>query len=131
MGTNYYYVAEDKELLHIGKSSYGWEFMFRAQPDFSIFTRRQWLEFLSNAVHLRVGGDSGNVVVDEYGGPISLGEFELITLTSYRQNLYDKTKKRNHEKITNHTDYVREYNGTDHYTYKDIDGYSFSLNDFS
>ena len=69
MGTNYYVKTNDKvfkdgfdvdEILHVGKSSYGWYFSLHVIPERGINTLRDWLPILQNGV-----------IHNEYGETIS------------------------------------------------------------
>jgi hypothetical protein len=76
MGTNYY-VEDDPTCnnpahtltLHIGKSSAGWVFGFRAYPEKGLISWAAWQAFL-----LRPGGEP-RVIVDEYGREQKFEEF--------------------------------------------------------
>lgn len=74
MGTNYYVDADPTcnnpahtTQLHIGKSSWGWEFGFRAYPDLSLASWAQWRVFLQ-----------GRTIVDEYDETVTYAEFVAI-----------------------------------------------------
>lgn len=69
MGTNYYVKTNEKvfengfdvdEILHVGKSSYGWYFSLHVIPEKGINTLRDWLPILQNGV-----------IHNEYGETIS------------------------------------------------------------
>jgi hypothetical protein len=73
MGTNYYNhhdrcdkcgPAASRE--HIGKSSFGWRFLFHTEPGLP----RSWAEWKERLA-------KGHIV-DEYGEPITLEEFEAL-----------------------------------------------------
>ena len=72
MGTNYYAKPREDPLnlsgegLHIGKSSGGWEFLWRAHKDRDLISAAAWRETLS---HPSV------MIVAEYGLEITLDEF--------------------------------------------------------
>lgn len=65
MGTNYYVKknhcdsCDRYDTIHIGKSSYGWVFMFRAHEDIPLLSWKQWKEYLK-----------GSKIQDEYGAPV-------------------------------------------------------------
>lgn len=136
MGTNYYYKSKkscqhpnketsedgcwdcfdtDFKMLHIGKSSKGWNFSFKAYPELGINSFQDYLEELID-----------KDIYNEYGEKIKLSE------------LYDLIKvKQKNPKNKNHTiwcrndkDYsVRKHGEED--CYIDVEGYSFSLVEFS
>lgn len=80
MGTNYYAfkklecsgpcehcsVSEDDPRTHLGKSSFGWKFIFRAQSTWGKGAALDdWLDLVDNADHIE----------DEYGMVLSKDEF--------------------------------------------------------
>lgn len=79
MGTNYYVKTEQKppcatcghqeviEPLHIGKSSFGWQFLFAPYPDHGLTSWAAWQAYLD-----------GKTIVDEYGGESNLGALQEI-----------------------------------------------------
>lgn len=73
MGTNFYLHTDvcldcgrPKEILHIGKSSMGWRFLFQAHP--GLTTWDAWRSALA---------DSKNHIVDEYGQRVAFDLLEL------------------------------------------------------
>lgn len=69
MGTNYYAKVKDApalEPLHIGKSSGGWEFLWRAHPELGLESVTQWRKFLD---HPWVE------IYTDYGSPVTLTAF--------------------------------------------------------
>jgi hypothetical protein len=56
----------DAEGLHIGKHSGGWEFLFRAHPDFGLTSTTSWRQFLD---HPWV------TIVAEHGVTVTASEF--------------------------------------------------------
>jgi hypothetical protein len=81
MGTNYYAIIKEcdsckrnSELLHIGKSSAGWQFLFRLYEDKGLISWKAWKKFLAN-----------KKIEDEYGHPISYDEFvdTVLVKTDY------------------------------------------------
>lgn len=109
MGTNYYAVKIKPSLynrvIHIGKSSFGWLFLFRDNEEFHTYPQfKKWLE---NNV------DTGEYVLfDEYDEKVS--KDDLLKLIDSKQN--DENCK----------------NNTENFSYsKNIDGYRFSDRDFS
>lgn len=72
MGTNYYCKTGRKdtyhsfdvdEILHVGKSSYGWYFTLQIYPEKNLTTLRDWIPLLQNGV-----------IRNEYGEDISYDE---------------------------------------------------------
>jgi hypothetical protein len=92
-------------LLHIGKSSFGWNFNFRAHEGIRSYT--EWL------IALTVGLSRGGIIVDEYGREMSLEGFQKMV-----DNKQD-SKFRCH---------AREYG---HNTFLDPGGFSFIDGEFS
>jgi hypothetical protein len=79
MGTNYY-AATDRcphcgradEKLHIGKSSFGWAFLFRAHLDYAprpLTSWAAWRELLAQP---------GTVITNEYDEVVALEDFESM-----------------------------------------------------
>jgi hypothetical protein len=70
MSTNYYAKWPDYpsglEGLHIGKSSYGWEFLFRAHPGLELTTAAAWHRFLGHPWVDIVTEDGTAVELDEF-----------------------------------------------------------------
>lgn len=65
MGTNYYAVPT-RGAIHIGKSSIGWAFAFRDQPEWHSFRElKQWLK--------KHQGDY--LIIDEYDRVVDLQDF--------------------------------------------------------
>lgn len=81
MGTNYYFKTESKK-LHIGKSSFGWEFLFRKNEDLGLNSRQDWLDFLY------MNQDRG-IIRDEFGKEESLITFAEITDSNHRQKMFN------------------------------------------
>lgn len=124
MGTNYYWHCpirakcltcghqEPGERLHIGKSSGGWTFSFRAHEDPPLKSYAQWLRWLRQP---------GGRIVDEYG--------REHTLEAFMAWVEKKKGEQN-----NHTLYVRE-NPALHWCadrcFLDPEGHSFSMGEFS
>lgn len=105
MGINYYAVKKKpclyNRVIHIGKASAGWLFLFRDNEEFHTFL--QFKKWLNNGEY---------VLFDEYGREVDKDE------------LLDSIKKgQNDEKIKNNPDNFNEY-------CKNIDGYRFTDRDF-
>jgi hypothetical protein len=111
MGTNYYYIVPkcptcgNRDILHIGKSSAGWKFMFRAHPEKEIKAFRDWVRVLSR-------GDGH--IEDEYGRKIEF--YEFLRMVYYKQ----EHEPQSHA-VANPSDN----------DYLDGDGFSFSRGEFS
>lgn len=110
MGTNYYAVKKKPtigEPLHIGKSSYGWKFLFQEinkyngfDENLEIHTYKQWKDFLENNDEI--------VILDEYD--------EQISAKDFLQMVEEKQKIENKDNFSD---------------CKNIDGYRFNDRDFS
>lgn len=98
MGTNYYYKGKKKD-YHIGKSSYGWAFLWHYEERLDIHGRDQWHFFLSWEESER----GKPVIEDEYGRDISVREFFEITHPDYRKVFYapDGTLRYNEDELDN------------------------------
>ena len=131
MGTNYYYKDLTGKEYHIGKSSYGWEFSFQAQPDLDIYTYDHWYSFLEDKERERFYLEDDNYCIfDEYGDTYSyVSLFRDIISTEVRRVIYSAGKD-DERILLNHHDYCIK-NGHHTGTYKDVRGYSFDLTDFS
>ena len=107
MGTNYYALynkcksCERYDSLHLGKSSFGWKFLFRKHP-FEISCFREFIDFIN----------SDDVdIIDEYG--------KLINKEDFINMIEEKQKN---------TKILNERKGSD---IEIIDGYEFKDGDFS
>ncbi len=110
MGTNYYAVKKKACLynreIHIGKSSYGWLFLFQDNDEFHTYP--QFVKWLEDHV------DTGEYVLfDEYDKEIT--KEELL-------DLIDRKQKDPHN-LSNPNNF--------NYNAKNIDGYRFAEGDFS
>lgn len=88
MGTNYYTKkrcahcgsAIKEEMLHIGKSSGGWKFLFAAYPNMGLTSWKAWRMYLSDGdVHIE----------DEYGVPETFSGFVRLVETKQRPDALD------------------------------------------
>lgn len=103
MGTNYYIKFKD-ENLHIGKKSKGWNFVWRAYPEYEIFGVKDWQHFiLVNKIESNIH--------DEYGDNVDIIEF------------FDKITD-----IDNNKDHIQETG--DESCYYDVYGNIFSTKEF-
>lgn len=105
MGTNYYAVKKKPSIdepIHIGKSSYGWKFLFHEINDLEIHTYNQWKQWLLEHIN------SDYVLLNEYDEEVEL---------DYFFDLVDKKQK--------------EENPAEFSNSKNIDGYRFTDSDFS
>lgn len=98
MGTNYYYRDGDKT-YHIGKSSYGWAFLWHYEERLDIHGRDQWHFLLSWEEAER----EEPVIEDEYGRDISVKEFFEITHPDNRKknNTSDGILRYNEDELDN------------------------------
>ena len=111
MGTNYYGVKtipttnEDEWRVHIGKSSYGWLFLFHDCQYFHTYPEViEWLES-----HVKTGE---YVLMDEYDRHIGMDEFiEMV-----------QKKQTNPECLANPSNF--------RYNVRNVDGYRFQSGDF-
>lgn len=111
MGCNYYAVSKKptiREPLHIGKSSYGWKFLFQeingTEYDWSLQIRtfNQWKQYLEEHI------DNDMVILDEDDREVSLKDFlELVESKQTTVNPNNFTNAKN------------------------VNGYRFSDKDFS
>ena len=120
MGTNYYHCTNVcKECgsiskAHIGKQSFGWEFMFETGVGQDGYVYAQsWNDWKSL---LLVEG----TVVDEYGDVVPVENFiAMVEETHGRMNHYDYCERNALEHIH------------DGWTFKDSDGWAFVKGEFS
>ncbi len=118
MGTNYYAVKKKPtiaEPIHIGKSSWGWLFLFQSQNDtwreepvvWNTYNQvKEWLDKYTN------GKDKPYVILDEYDREISYEDFIKLV----------EDKQKDEHCLSN----------PDNFTYnRNVDGYRFSDGDFS
>ncbi len=149
MSTNYFAILNHCECcnrsnkLHIGKSSWGWAFMFRGYSgklgfiedsddkdlevpeDFNLKSWNQWKEYLKD-----------KPIIDEYNDIIDYSDFvnmvEGVKSPDFVRD--DGHKNKDHiTEILNDNRYVdihKQYTNPDLH-WHDEDGYSFSANEFS
>jgi len=132
MGTNYYYEDISGKKYHIGKSSYGWQFSFQAQPKLDVYSNRQWKSFLSEKQqeYNFHNVNEKSIVVNEYDERVDIDEFfDDIVSHSVRLKRWQNDDN-SRKKLKNQTDYVEGSYYEGQY-YNDIDGYSFTIGDFS
>jgi hypothetical protein len=84
MGTNFYlrepacsHCGHQEEGLHLGKSSYGWCFSLHVYPEEFIYTWKDVLQHIIEAIN------DGSSIVDEYGDFVALPDF-VQTVTERR-----------------------------------------------
>lgn len=151
MGTNYYFKPSSGPLkayayLHIGKHSGGWEFMFqgydvrggerlleipdsgglRVKVETAALRVRSWEEWK------QLLRDTQGVIEDEYATVYTPQEFEALVQQASPGKVWGPERK----PLLNHNDYIRQQawpwsasnGGTE---WKDPQGFSFSLNEFS
>jgi hypothetical protein len=106
MGTNYYAVKKEPRVydrvIHLGKSSFGWRFLFHETEDIRTFPQfKRWLSE-------NIGDTKEYVLMNEYNEEVTV--VELIELIEIKQ----------------------KENNPDNFSHcKDIDGYRFSDREFS
>lgn len=119
MGTNYYAHLDacptcgKGEELHIGKSSAGWRFSFRAHPDRHppIVSWRDWEQALRTAT-----------IKDEYDAPVRFSDFlRLVWSKEHQPNCQTCHMEKHHPKGYLESDQ----------DYHDADGHPFSPREFS
>ena len=136
MGTNYYYKSKepchhtnketsedfccdcfdtDLKMRHIGKSSMGWTFSFKAHPELGINSFQDYLEELSD-----------KDIYNEYGEKIELSE--LYDLIKVKQ---ENPENKNHTICCRNDENYDVRNHGENDCYVDAEGYSFSLTEFS
>ena len=84
MGTNYYFITEDKRFfengrLHIGKSSAGWVFSLHVYPEKDISSLNDWKKLWK---------DVEGYIQDEYGRGVSTRKmYNIIIERSWPRNI--------------------------------------------
>lgn len=117
MGTNYYFKIDDN-YYHIGKSSIGWEFTWKTQPDLDVYSKQQWKEFITN--------NSGEIE-NEYGIFVNKVEFfNEIANNMWRWTVFSNGNEE--YKLKSH--YRETVNETNHFVYLDKYGNSFIMEEF-
>ena len=117
MGTNYYAVrnkASLEELIHIGKSSFGWLFLFQEQKDTWRDIPVEWhnYEQVKEWLYKNTVESKKYAILDEYDRKISYKKFiDLV-----------ETKQKNERCLSNPDNF--KYN-------KNVNGYRFDDRDFS
>lgn len=120
MGINYYVKVPSKcptcghkpyeEVIHVGKSSFGWTFLFRSYPDRLLTSKKAWEHYITRL---------GVVIYDEDGVEHPVEEF------------FKRVEARRHERaITRTPDYQRDPSAYHSY-WQDEDGYEFCELEFS
>ena len=126
MGTNYYlrtdvcqHCNRERERIHVGKSSFGWPFLFRGYrawpPDgvpHPITSAQEWRQFIEQAV------EQGARLTDEYGDPQDIDEFWRVVEVK-------RTDTRGPDQVTSYRHGERESE------WFDSEGYRFCDNEFS
>lgn len=79
MGTNYYYLDDEKE-LHIGKSSGGWVFAMKIHPKHNIKSYEDWKKIFNKGV-----------IIDEYETPLTT--IKMIDIIENRTKYLGHTNK--------------------------------------
>jgi hypothetical protein len=107
MGTNYYAVTPEGK-IHLGKSSYGWQFLCKADPEWKHEDSfGLWLD----RVH------SADRIVDEYGTVYT--PKDMVEYVCQKQN-----------EPTDHTEYIKERYPDYADGYWDDDGFNFTSGEF-
>ncbi len=131
MGTNYFLITKNEvdENKHIGKSSMGWQFIFRGYPKEFIFSLNDWKTLIN---------EPSNLVINEYGEIIDKATFyqgiEAVTrkemLNAY--NVLHKVPMNKKERVKFELDKDKEnYDSSIRKEWKDDEGYCFFEYEFS
>lgn len=115
MGTNYYAVKTRPSIhrvLHIGKSSCGWKFLFQRQNDSWCDPEVHWNSFeeVRDWLYLHVVEEKDYVILNEYDELVPYDEF--IKIVEYHQEAY-------------------KFNPENFWYCDDVNGYRFTDGDFS
>ena len=118
MGTNYYEVRNrpsQMEPIHIGKSSFGWMFLFQRQNDDWRDVPVEWNTYnqVKDWLKKYTVDDPKYVIIDEYDEIVPFEKF--IDLVEWKQN--DPDCRKNPDNFS--------------YDVKNVDGYRFTDGDFS
>lgn len=139
MGTNYYIKEKERkrgeeesfssdaydDLIHIGKASFGWEFSFQKQEGSKhldgviLDSKSIWMFFLSNL-------KENYHIINEYEEEVPFIEFEEMVNCYKSPGLIFNEKK-----LINHYDYCIEKDNKCDHAYKDSDGFTIMLTDYS
>lgn len=128
MGINYYTTVNhcdhckrlDRD-LHIGKSSHGWSFTFRAHTGQQLTSWPAWKEFLKNCE-----------IRDEDNRPVSYDWFVNYIETEKSPNYIHSSGHKNlnhHLYIADNS--IRLGDASSNYSWQDCLGYAFVLDNFS
>lgn len=87
MGTNYYTIPRKRsicqEVKHIGKSSYGWKFLFRGYEEENIRNVEDWKKYIK---------ENDLLILDEYDDEISFEDFFKLVEEKQKENNKDDFK---------------------------------------
>lgn len=126
MGTNYYHRTNICDgcnrfnELHIGKSSAGWQFSFQGCYNFGDEEKPDIRSFEDWKKRLQAGGK----IFSEYKEEISFEDF--VALVEGKQ-----TGTYNNRPNMNHYDHCKEEGYDMKHDWKDNEGYSFTVSEFS
>jgi hypothetical protein len=105
---------EKSMVMHIGKASDGWVFLFHGHQDTPFNSKAGWQKWLT---------DNNVRIVDEYGGVVEIENLFTCIELYYSPN--GKNKQYLGHRITNgNTSEI-------YYCYNDDDGYTITMNKFS
>lgn len=98
-------IAEMTKEIHIGKSSYGWQFVFRTNNEYYPSTYKDVINFIKESI------ESGKwKFIDEYGSNISIEDFEN-TVSSHKDGYnYITYNKKAHLMQYSSNDFIAEDN---------------------
>ena len=114
MGTNFYAVKTRPSIhrtLHIGKSSYGWKFLFQRQNDSWCDPEVHWNSFeeVRDWLYLHVVEEKDYVILNEYDELVPYDEFIIIVEFGQEQG---------------------KFNSANFWYCDDVNGYRFTDEDF-
>ena len=134
MGTNYYLHSKpcatcghSETKKHIGKSSSGWQFQFRGYRDENIVSYEDWANKVT---------DPNNVIITEYGGQVSPGDFfnivhsSRIGMNSYNIGIKLPMTQKERDYLTDRTLSHIPNDELCKNSWKDNDGYAFTDSEF-
>lgn len=95
MGTNYYAVRNrptTDEPIHIGKSSFGWRFLFQAQNDNYREPPVVWKNYeeVKDWLYKHTVVDKDFVIMNEYDEVVSFNEFFELVEAKQEERIHDE-----------------------------------------
>jgi len=127
MGTNYYVKHKERKVqqpdLHIGKSSFGWEFNFEGHEENEYYetprlmSKKEWFEYLET---------KKDEIFDEYNCNIPYQEFIDLVNSKSPGCIHKPTG----EPLLNHYDECKKDRFFDNHSFKDEEGFNISTTEF-